>query len=93
VIAELADGAGSFGQRFEFDPDGRLRRVETRAGESGVVWDARFEAYAEVRGSAFAHELALAFPAFETNARVRMLEVELNPELTPDVFVLKVPGG
>jgi hypothetical protein len=93
VVAELSDGAGSSGQRFEFDPDGRLRRVETHAGESGVVWDARFDAYSEVRGSAFAHELALAFPAFETSARVRMLEVELNPELTPDVFVLKVPGG
>lgn len=103
LVAAFEDGDGSFGQRFEFDAEGRLRRVETRAGrllgadadaeDGSVLWDVRYDDYDDVDGSPYAHDVALAFPAFDTHARVSMHQVELNPELAPDAFVLNVPGG
>lgn len=93
VVAEFGDHDGGWGQRFEFGPDGRLRHVETHSGTGDVLWDARYDDYDDVDGSVFAHDVALDFPGLSTRARVRLHDVQLNPELTPDVFVLQVPGG
>jgi len=96
VTAEYATHDGGAVQHFGFDGEGRLRSVEAVASagsERETLWDARFAGYDAVDGTAFAHEVDLRFPGLDTQARVRLRDVELNPDLTPDVFVLKVPEG
>ncbi len=93
VVAHFANARDLRRQRFEFDPAGRLRRLETRAADGSMLWAASFDDYESVGDSAFAHEVALVFPGSDTRARVRLRDVVLNPPLAPEAFVLKVPGG
>ena len=37
--------------------------------------------------------VALSFPRVDAKARIEFKQVELNPDLPSDVFVLSVPGG
>ena len=83
---------GALGQRYEFDAAGRLRAAAVFAGSPVPLWEAHFDGYEEVDGSAFAHEILLRFPALETRAAVHFRSVEINPDLPPDAFVLNIPG-
>ncbi len=92
VQVDLFTPTGALNRRYSFDATGRLRTAAAFAGDAVPLWEARFDAYAEVGGSAFAHEILLRFPILETRAEVRFRSVELNPDLPPDVFVLKIPA-
>ncbi len=93
VRLELAGASGVVSEHYEFDPQGRLRRAVRRVGPGGIGWDAAFDGYADVEGGSFPHEISLRFPSLERRAEVRFRNVELNPELPPDAFVLHLPGG
>lgn len=88
---DLAGARGALQRRLEFDDQQRLRRVEVRdAGR--VLWEARFDEYRPVGAASFAHRVELRFPPTDTRARVSFRHVELNPELPPEVFVLRLPA-
>jgi hypothetical protein len=93
AVVAIYTGPKGRSQRFEFDPRGQLRRVETRSQAGSLVWEARFGDYEPVGERSFAHEIRLAFPRADTRARLRLRGVQLNPELAPEAFVLKVPGS
>lgn len=98
---ELADGVVRVGleeggrpvEWLDFDAQGRLRRVERMpGGDSFLAWQATFDDYrpdALGSGLSVAHEVAVRIPAQETQARFRFSSVELNPALSPSIFVLK----
>jgi outer membrane biogenesis lipoprotein LolB len=93
VVAHFANAGDMRRQRFEFDPAGRLRRLETRAVDGSMLWAASFDDYESIGDSAFAHEVVLVFPGSDTRARVRLNDIAHNPPHAPEAFVLKVPGG
>ncbi len=93
VQVDLRAAGGALSQRYEFDAAGRLRGAAAFAGDAEPLWEARYDGYAEVGGSAFAHEISLRFPALGTRAEVRFRSVELNPDLPPDAFVLNIPAS
>ena len=51
-----------------------------------------FDAYAEVDGMPFAHAVTLDIGAGETHAEITLRKVQLNPELSPDIFRLRAPA-
>jgi hypothetical protein len=84
---------GRMSERFEFDALGRLRSATRLASEDSELWSARFDDYREVANEFFAFHLALSFPRVGAKAEIQFKQVELNPDLPADVFVLSVPGG
>jgi hypothetical protein len=90
VRLDLGSRAGELAQRLEFDADANLRRAELHPPE-GRSWEATFDDYRPVGGSAFAHAVAIRFPAEETSAELRFGEVELNPVLPERIFALEPP--
>jgi hypothetical protein len=89
----LRDGEGRERQRLGFDSAGRLALVEQLATDGRVLWRARFGDYRDVEGQPVAHEVRLAVAAGDTRAEIRLADVELNPDLPPDMFQLRLPGG
>ena len=90
----LSDGtlrvelAGDGARRVTFDQASNLRRLEVRQGER--VLHVRYDDYRSVGGVPFAHDIALEFSEPEARAEVSFQEVELNPELPPGTFVLRL---
>ena len=82
--------AGGAEQVFSFDAGGRLVEVVTRAATGAVLWVVRYDAYEDVGGAGFAHEVALEFPAVDARSSIRFESVELNPDLSSDAFVLQM---
>jgi len=93
VSLELADAAGRLRRRAGFDFEGRLRRLEVLDGADELVWRAEFDEYAAVGGEPFAHAVSLEVTAGRTRAEISLSDVELNPELPPDIFRLRAPEG
>lgn len=92
-VAVLLRGKSTAGwQRYEFDADGRLRRVATFDPVGDLVWEARYDAYRDVGGAVFPFEVLLRFPRLDAETRVDYKAVQLNPDLPEDTFVLDVPG-
>lgn len=88
-----AAGAGRVAlQQLEFDAEHRLRRVEARGAEGRLLWEARFDDYRRLDGASFAHEIEFRTPTTGARAQLSFREVELNPKLPPDIFVLRLPG-
>ncbi|HXV36540.1 MAG TPA: DUF4292 domain-containing protein [Myxococcota bacterium] len=81
-----ADGGGA--QRATFDAAGRLDALERLDAAGAAIWVARFDDYRDVGGSPFAHSIALEVRAGPTRAEISFREVELNPELSPELFRL-----
>jgi hypothetical protein len=92
VAFSLRERAGAVVSELEFDSLGRLRGFRQLAQRSGgrAQWHARFSEYRDVGGTAFAHRVELGFPRTEGRATIRFDEVELNPELPAELFVLRL---
>lgn len=80
---------------LDFDADGLLRRIERApGGDPFLSWQARLDDYRpEAGGSGLlvAHELSVAIPAQETEARFAFRDVAINPELPDALFALRRP--
>jgi hypothetical protein len=89
----------AFDYWLEWEVAGGLRRAEltlppAAEGLAGAVrWDARFGDRRLVDGVWFAHAIELAFPRVDANASFEYDVVELEPELSPSLFVLQVAAG
>jgi hypothetical protein len=93
VSLEFADAAGRLRRRAGFDAEGRLRWLEVLDGADALLWRAEFDGYAPVGGEPFAHAVSLEVAAGRTRAEISLRDVELNPELPPDIFRLRAPEG
>ena len=92
IRIDLADARGFVVQRVTFDPAGRLRAFEVLDDSGGVVWAAQFDAYRDVDGSPFAHSIEVDVRSGMTHAEISFRNVELNPDLPPEMFRL-FPAG
>jgi len=90
---DLADPGGAVLRTLEWDASGLLRAIESRSAAGEVLWQAEFEDFRAVEGERFAHRVALHFPVSKTEVRLEFEEVELNPDLSREVFVLRFPGA
>ena len=61
--------------------------------DDGRKWEARFDSYAPVGGTPFAHRITLEFPATQTRAELSLSDVELNPPLADELFRLRAPAS
>jgi hypothetical protein len=93
VRVDLVEEAGVGLRRLQFDPEANLRQLEVLTDTGELAWRARFEDYRLVGGVFFAHDIVLEFPLAEAHAEVTFQQVELNPELPPEVFGLRPAGG
>jgi hypothetical protein len=71
-----------------FDAEGRLRML-LREVRGRRLWEARYDDYAPVSGTPFAHAIALDFAASGVRAQLSLRDVELNPELPDALFRLE----
>lgn len=92
VRVDLADARGAVRRRVGFDGHGRLDRVEALDGRGRRLWRAEFRDYAPLEGVDFAHAVELEVEAGRTRAEISLRDVELNPELPPDIFRLRAPA-
>jgi hypothetical protein len=92
VRVDLGSESDTRARRLEFDRDAQLRRLELADPLEGVLWEAHFDDYRRVGGTRFAHSIELRFPATGARAQLSFREVELNPELSADIFVLDLPA-
>jgi len=93
VTLEFADAEGRLSRRAGFDVEGRLRWLEVLDAVGTLLWRAEFDEYAAVGGEPFAHAVSLEVTAGSTRAEISLRDVELNPELSPDLFRLRAPQG
>ena len=78
-------------QLAHYRRDGYLRLPGLIAPERLARWEARFEDYREVEGTAFAHDVQLVFPRVSARASLAFKRVQLGPELDDELFVLTLP--
>jgi hypothetical protein len=93
VRIDLVEEAGVGLRRLQFDPEANLRRLEVRTDDGELAWRVSFEDYRPVGGLSFAHDIVLEFPLAEARAEVTFQQVELNPELPPEVFAIRPLSG
>ena len=93
IRIDLADARGVVVQRVTFDPAGQLRVFEVLDDSGAVAWAAQFDAYRDVGGSPFAHSVEVDVRSGMTHAEISFRNVELNPDLPPEMFRLFPPGG
>jgi len=93
VRVDLADESKRLRQRFGFDAASRLRRVEHFDVDGVPMWEVRFGEYRDTDLGPTPFEIVLDFPHQATSATLSFRDLELNPDLPPDVFVLHVPDG
>jgi hypothetical protein len=91
IRVSIGDALGPSQRILEWDPDGRLRRFETRTSGDSVLWQADFSEWQQIGGEWFASNVQLHFPVSKTEVELRFRDVELNPDLPSDAFVL--PGA
>jgi len=92
IRIDLADLRGLVVQRVTFDPAGRLHAFEVLDESGGSAWTAQFGAYRDVGGSPFAHTIGIDVRSGMTRAEISFRNVELNPDLPPELFHL-FPSG
>jgi len=91
IRVAMGDALAPSRRVLEWDPDGRLRRFETRTPGDSILWQAEFSEWQRVDGEWFASAVALHFPVSKTQVALTFRDVELNPELPSDAFVLHGP--
>lgn len=89
VRLDLADAEGRVRRRARFDAAGLLRSIEVFGPDEELLWTAGFDAYAPVGGVDFAHAVSLEVATGGTRAEITLKDVQLNPELSPDIFRLR----
>lgn len=92
VQLDLADARGRLRRRLHFDAQGRLRALEVSDEGGDVLWQAEFDDYERVGAAEFAHRLGLQVARGDARVQITLEDVELNPELPPDIFRLRVPA-
>ena len=93
VRVDLLDADGGPTRRLECDAETQLRRLEVRAPDGTLAWQASYGDHRPVGGTSFPHEIELDFPAAEARAKVTFQWLELNPELPPGIFALDLAGA
>jgi hypothetical protein len=93
IRMDLVDAEQRVRRRVAFDSTGRLREFEVLGDDGVVLWRARFDDYAPVDGVPFAHEIVLDVTAGVAHVEITLRDVELNPELPPDIFRLRAAPG
>jgi hypothetical protein len=91
IRIDLVGADGRVQRRAAFDAAARLREFEVIDDDGSVRWRAGFEDYADVDGVSFAHRIVLDVTDGGTHVEISLREVELNPELAPEVFRLRSP--
>jgi hypothetical protein len=91
VRVSLAAPGGEERRRLRFDGEGRLLHVDVLAEGGDVEWSAVFGDYAPVGGVPFAHSITLRVARGGTLARIRLRDVELNPELPAGIWSIRPP--
>jgi hypothetical protein len=89
VRVSLGAPGGPERRRLGFDAQGRLSLLTLLTPEGRIQWSAGFRDYALVGGVPFAHAIDLYVAAGRTRARIRLRDVELNPELPPGIFSVR----
>jgi len=92
IAMDLVDAEQRVRRRVAFDAASRLREFEVVGDDGAVLWRAQFGDYAPVDGVPFAHEIVLDVAAGVTHVEISLRDVELNPELPPDIFRLRAPA-
>jgi hypothetical protein len=93
IRMDLVDAKRRVRRRAAFDAASRLREFEVVGDDGAVLWRAQFGDYASVGGVPFAHTIVLDVTAGVTHVEISLRDVELNPELPPDIFRLRAPAG
>jgi outer membrane lipoprotein-sorting protein len=93
IRMDLVDAARRVRRRVTFDAASRLREFEVVGDDGAVLWRAQFGDYASIDGVSFAHEIVLDVTAGVAHVEISLRDVELNPELPPDIFRLRAPAG
>jgi hypothetical protein len=93
IRMDLVDTDQRVRSRAAFDGTARLREFETIGDDGAVRWRARFGDYAPVGGVLFAHKIVLDVTEGVAHVEISLRDVELNPELPPDIFRLRAPAG
>lgn len=86
ILVSLAAPGAAVRQRLGFDPEGRLRRIETVGPDGALEWTAGYGAYEPVGGEPVAHEIELYVAEGRTHVRIALRDVELNPKLPEGTF-------
>ena len=93
IRMDLVDAERRVRQRVAFDATSRLREFEVVGDDGAVAWRAGFDDYASIDGVPFAHTIVLDVTAGVAHVEISLRDVELNPELPPDIFRLRAPEG
>jgi hypothetical protein len=94
IEVELAGEAGRAGHRLVFDAQGRLRRFERlKPRDFELEWSASYDGYRAVAGVELAHTIGFQVSSPQARAEIELSDVELNPELPPDIFRLRPDAG
>lgn len=88
IELDLAGGDGALRHRVGFLPGGRLGSLERIGTAGGPAWRVDYDQYADVSGTALPHRLRLV-TASRAEAELRLSDLELNPELAPELFRLR----
>jgi outer membrane lipoprotein-sorting protein len=91
IRMDLVDAERRVRERAAFDAEARLREFEVVGEDGAVRWRAEFGDYAPVDGFPFAHQIVLDVSAGAAHVEISLRDVELNPELPPDIFRLRAP--
>lgn len=89
---DFSDALGAVRQRFDFDAAGHLTQVDRFDVGGRVQWEARYSDLRPLGDQSFAYGLRLAFPDAGSQVAIDFKNVELNPALPPETFVLRLPG-
>jgi outer membrane lipoprotein-sorting protein len=92
IRMDLVDAERRVRQRVAFDAASRLREFEVVGDDGAALWRAEFGDYASIDGVPFAHAIVLDVTAGAAHVEISLRDVELNPELPPDIFRLRAPA-
>ena len=92
IRMDLVDAEQRVRRRVAFDATARLREFEVLGDDGALRWRARFGDYAPVDGIPVAHKIVLDVTTGDVHVEISLRDLELNPELPPDIFQLRAPS-